>query len=63
MKNHLKEKRLTKRIKIRSRLKNNDRNILSDRLQGILEKKENVRYKSWLTNLTKEMKKQSDVLK
>lgn len=59
MKNHLKEKRLTKRIKIRSKLKDNDRNILSDRLQGILEKKENVRYKSWLTNLTKEMKKQS----
>lgn len=63
MKNHLIEKRLTKRIKIRSKLKDNDENILFDRLQGILEKKENVRYKSWIMHLTKEMKKQSDVLK
>lgn len=63
MKNHSIEKRLTKRIKIRSRLKDNDRNILSDKLQDIMEKKENVRYKSWLTNLTKEMKRQSGVLR
>lgn len=63
MKNHLKEKSLTKRIKIRSRSKNNDENILSDKLQDIMEKKENVRYKSWLTNLTKEMRRQSGVLR
>lgn len=53
MKNHLIEKRLTKRIKIRSRLKDNDRNILSDKLQDIMEKKENVRYKSWVNHLTR----------
>lgn len=63
MENHLKAKRLTKRIKIRSKLKDNDENILSDRLQDIMEKKENVRYKSWLTNLTKEMNGQSGVLR
>lgn len=59
MKNHLIEKRLSKNIKIISKLKANDSNILSSKLQDIMEKKENVRYKSWITYLTKEMKKQS----
>lgn len=59
MKNHSIEKRLFQNIKIRSKLKDNGENILSDRLQGILEKKKNVRYKSWIMHLTKKMKRVS----
>lgn len=53
------EKTVFPKIKTVSRSKDNDENILSGKLQGILRKKENVRYRSWVNHLTKEMKRVS----